>query len=140
MKHLVHEAHDHCRVPLNYEKDAPTIWMVTDGCTTGISSLVSQGKMATIAAFYSAKLNPAQQNYLVHKIEMYAGIETMLHHTDLLQGIKFKWITDHKGLMHLLNQKNLCGHQAHWIEKILSFDFEVIYVPGTENVVADALS
>jgi hypothetical protein len=44
----------------------------------------------------------------------------------------FKWITDHKGLTHLLNQ-------AHWIEKISSFNFEVVYVTGTENVVADAL-
>jgi len=143
VKHLVHEACSHCRVPLNYEKGAPTIWMVTDGCATGISGLVSQGddwKMATIAAFYSAKLNPVQQNYPVHEIEMFAGIETMLRHTDLLQGVKFKWITDHKGLMHLLNQKNLSGRQARWIEKISSFDFEVVYVPGTENVVADALS
>jgi hypothetical protein len=143
VKYLVHEARNHCRVPLNYEKGAPTIWMVTDGCATGISGLVSQGddwKTATIAAFYSAKLNPAQQNYPVHEIEMFAGIETMLRHTDLLQGVKFKWITDHKGLTHLLNQKNLSGRQAHWIEKISSFDFEVVYVPGTENVVADALS
>ena len=143
VKHLVHEARSHCRVPLNYEKGAPTIWMVTDGRATGISGLVSQGddwKTATIAAFYLAKLNPAQQNYPVHEIEMFAGIETMLRHTDLLQGVKFKWITDHKGLTHLLNQKNLSGRQARWIEKISSFDFEVVYVPGTENVVADALS
>ena len=57
------------------------IWMVTDGCATGISGLVSQGdnwRTARIAAFYSAKLNPAQQNYPVHEIEMLAGIETML--------------------------------------------------------------
>ena len=64
----------------------------------------------------------------------------MLHHTDLLQGVKFKWVMDHKGLTHLLNQKNLSGCQACWIEKISSFDFEVMYVPGMENVVADALS
>ena len=56
------------------------MWMVTDGCSTGISGLVSQGKdwkMAKIAAFYSAKLNPAQQNYLVHEIEMLAGVKNL---------------------------------------------------------------
>jgi hypothetical protein len=47
---------------------------------------------------------------------------------------------DHKGLIYLLNQKNLSGRQARWLEKISSFNFEVVYVPGTENILADALS
>ena len=143
VKTLVHLARGHHRVPLNYSSEAPPIWMVTDGCSTGISGLVSQGqdwKTAKIAAFYSAKLNPAQQNYPVHEIEMLAGIETMLRHADILQGVKFKWLTDHKGLIHLLNQKNLSGRQARWLEKISSFTFEVVYIAGSENVVADALS
>jgi len=143
VKHLVHQARDHRRVPLNYSKDAAMIWMVTDGCATGISDLVSQGnnwKTAKIAAFYSAKLNSAQQNYPVHEIEMLAGIETMLWHSDILQGARFKWVTDHKGLTYLLNQKNLSGRQARWLEKISSFDFKVVYVLGEENSVADTLS
>ena len=71
---------------------------------------------------------------------MLAGIETMLRHRDILQGVSFKWLTDHKGLTYLLNQKNVSGRQARWLEKISSFVFEVVYVPGSENVVADALS
>jgi hypothetical protein len=39
-----------------------------------------------------------------------------------------------------VNQKNLSGRQARWIEKISSFDFDIEYVPGTDNVLADALS
>lgn len=143
IKKAVQNARDARRVPLNYAPDAPQIWMVTDGCTTGIAGLVSQGpewKNSRIAAFYSAKLNSAQQNYPVHEIEMLAGIETMMRHRDILQGAKFKWITDHKGLIHLLKQKNLSGRQARWCEKISEFDFDVEYIVGTENVVADALS
>ena len=143
VKNLVQSARDHHRVPLSYAKGAFPIYMVTDGCATGISGVVSQGpewKTAKVAAFYSAKLNPAQQNYPTHEIEMLAGIETMMRYRDLLQGARFKWITDHKGLIHLLNQKNLSGRQARWLETISSFDFEVVYVPGTENVLADALS
>ena len=86
-----------------------------DGCATGILGLVSQGedwKMARIAAFYSVKLNSAQQNYTVHEIEMLAGVETMLWHVDILQGVRFRWLMDHKGQIHLLNQKNLSGRQA----------------------------
>ena len=115
VKALVQAARNHNRVPLDYASDAPQVWMVTDGCSTGVAGLVSQGKewkSARIAAFYSAKLNLAQQNYPVHKIEMLAGVETMLHHCHILQGIKFKWVTDHKGLEYLLNQKNLSSRQA----------------------------
>ncbi len=140
---MVHQARDHHRVPLCYAEGTPPIWMITDGCSTGVSGLVAQGaewKTAHIAAFYSAKLNPAQQNYATHEVELLAGLETMLRHCDLLQGAKFKWVTDHKGLTYFLNQKNLSGRQARWLEKISSFNFEVVYVPGTKNVVADALS
>lgn len=143
VKRLVEDTRAHRRMPIDYSPNAPQIWMTTDGSSTGISGLISQGvewKNAKVAAFYSAKLNPAQQNYPVHEIEMLAGIETMLRHADILQGVKFKWMTDHKGLLHLLNQKNLSGRQARWIEKISCFQFEVVYVPGAENVLADALS
>jgi len=142
-KNLVQASRDQHRVPLTYGEDADPIWMITDGCATGISGVVAQGpewKTARVAAFYSAKLNPAQQNYAVHEIEMLAGVETMLRHRDILQGVRFKWVTDHKGLTYFLNQKNLSGCQARWLKKIGPFDFEVVYVPGSENVMADALS
>ena len=143
VKTLVHHAREHRRKPLTYTEGADPIWLITDGCSTGISGLVSQGKdwkTARVAAFYSAKLNPAQQNYPVHEIEMLAGVESMLRHADILQGARFKWLTDHKGLIHLLNQKNLSGRQARWLEKISTYDFEVVYIAGSENVLADTLS
>jgi hypothetical protein len=74
-------------------------------------------KNVKVMAFFSAKLNAAQQNYPVHKIEMLAGIEAMLRHCDILQGCPFTWITDHKGLIHLMNQKNLSGLLAGSIKK-----------------------
>ena len=134
---------DHHRKPLTYGPDSPPVNMVTDGCITGLAGVISQGtdwKTATVAAFFSVKLSPAQQNYPVHEIELLAGIETMLRYRDILQGVKFRWFTDHKGLIHLVHQKNLSGRQARWMEKIGEFDFDVIYVPGAENILSDALS
>ena len=142
-KNLVHAARNHSRHPITYGPNAEQVWMVTDGCLTGIAGVVSQGsnwKTAKVAAFYSAKLNSAQRNYPVHEIEMLAGVETMLRHRDILQGVHFNWITDHKGLIHLLNQKNVSGRQARWLEKISSFVFKVEYAAGSENLLADALS
>ena len=93
IKTLIHHVRDHRRILLDYSEGALPIWIITDGCSTRISGLISQGtdwKMVKMAAFYSAKLNPAQQNYPVHEIEMLAGIETMLHHINVLQGAKFR--------------------------------------------------
>ena len=142
VKSLVQAARDHHHVPLDYSVGAPPIQMVTDRCATGISGVVSQGaewRTARIAAFYSAKLNSAQQNYPVNEIEMLAGIETILQFANLPQGVEFRRLTDHKGLTHLLNQKNLSGRQARWLEKISAFNFKVVYIEGSKNVVADVL-
>ena len=143
VKHIVEKGRHHKQVPLRYGPNVDPIFLITDGCAMGIAGVVSQGRdwrSAKVAAFFSAKLNSAQQNYPVHEIEMLAGVETMLRHHDILQGVKFKWITDHKGLMHLLMQKDLSGRQARWVEKISSFAFDIVYIPGVENVLADALS
>lgn len=143
IKMLVHQHRTHRRVPLDYSKSAPPIWLVTDGSIGGIAGVVIQGKNwkdGRVAAFFSAKLTSAQANYPVHEIEMLAGVEAMLRHRDILLGCPFTWITDHKGLTHLLKQKNLSGRQVRWLEKISEFDFCVEYVPGVDNVLADALS
>lgn len=47
---------------------------------------------------------------------------------------------NHKGLVHLLGQRNLSGRQARWLEKIAEYNYEVQYVLGVDNVLADALS
>jgi hypothetical protein len=130
-------------MPLDYKDDAPPINLITDACTTGIASIVSQGedwKTAKVAAFFSVKLNSAQQNYLVHELEMFAGVVTMKRHRDIFYGTKFRWFTDHKALIHLLDQKNLSGRQARWIEAISNFNFKIIYIEGSQNVLSDALS
>jgi hypothetical protein len=103
VKRLVSQNRDHHQVPLDYQPEAPQIWLVTDRCSAGISGVVCQGedwKSAKVVASFSAKLNLAQQNYPVHEIE------AMLRHQDILQGCKFVWGTDHKGLIHLMNQEN----------------------------------
>ncbi|THH17415.1 hypothetical protein EUX98_g9138 [Antrodiella citrinella] len=143
IKRLVNAHRKHSRVPLDYAPDADPIWLVTDGSVGGVAGVVSQGPTwngGRVAAFFSAKLNSAQSNYPVHEIEMLAGVESMRRHRDILLGAHFTWITDHRGLTHLLSQRNLSGRQARWLERISEYDFEVKYVPGIENVLADALS
>jgi len=143
IKCLISKGQNLWHILLKYGANQEPIYLITDGSATGISSVVAQGpswKTAKVAAFYSAKLNLAQQNYPVHEIEMLAGVESMLQHRNILQRARFQWIMDHKGLTHLMNQKTLFSHQAHWMEQIGEFDFEVVYIPGVENMLANALS
>ena len=143
IKNIVADARDLARIAIDYGPNAPPINLVTDGCSIGIAGCISQGedwRTAPVVTFYSAKLSSAQQNYAVHEIELLAGVETMVRYRHLLLGTEFRWYTDHKGLIYLLKQKGLTGRQARWMEKISEFNFEVIYVPGEQNTLADALS
>ena len=143
VKQLIADFRDHHRVSLDYSPGSAPVNIITDACATGIGGIVSQGhdwKTAQVASFFSAKLNNAQQNYAVHDIEFLAGVETMLRNRNLLQGHPFRWYTDHRALIHLMKQPRLSGRQARWLEKISDFDFEIIYIEGTSNILADALS
>ena len=143
VKHYVSACTPHCRVPLDYGPNRDPIWVMMDACGNGLGGVVAQGrtwKGAKVAAFYSAKMLSAQRNYPVHEQEMMAGIETMLRHRDILQGVRFTWVTDHKSLTYILDQKDLSGRQVRWLEHLSEFDFQVLYVPGEENILPDVLS
>ena len=49
-------------------------------------------------------------------------------------------MSDHSGLRYLFDQLNLNSRQARWLDILSEFDFEIIYIKGKENQVADSLS
>ena len=57
-----------------------------------------------------------------------------------LAGNKFVVKTDHNSLRYFLTLKDLNERQQKWVIKIQEFDFDIEYVKGKNNVVADALS
>lgn len=68
VKKIVSEHRDQRHAALDYSKNAPPIWVTTDGCLTGGGGYVSQGQdpeKAKVVAFWSGKWNSAQQNYPV---------------------------------------------------------------------------
>ena len=73
-------------------------------------------------------------------METLAILEALTKWEDKLIGRKFTVITDHQSLEFFSKQKHLSGRQARWAEYLSRFDFEVVYVRGQHNIVADCLS
>ena len=55
-------------------------------------------------------------------------------------GSKFVVKTDHNSLRHFLGQWDLNDRQQKWVSKLQSYDFDISFVKGSQNIVTDALS
>jgi hypothetical protein len=73
-------------------------------------------------------------------METIAILEALLKWEDKLLGRKITVVTDHKALEFFKMQRHLNNRQACWIEFLMWFDFDITYVKGKTNLVADALS
>lgn len=143
VKAIVHKWRNTRRVSVNYSPDAELCNLCCDASFTGGSGVFSQGndyQKANVIAFWSGKFNAAQQNYPVHEQELLAIVESLKRFSHLLQGLKFRIYTDHKGLEWITTQKKLSPRQARWLEVLSEFDFEIIHIPGVDNILADSLS
>lgn len=122
---------------------AEPIWVICDASTSGVGAFYGQGpKWETChpAGFMSKKFQEAQFNYRVFEMETLAILEALLKWEDKLIGRKFTVVTDHKALEFFLKQRKLSGRQARWAEYLSRFNFEIMYVKGSENIIADSLS
>ncbi|MEI6371517.1 MAG: reverse transcriptase domain-containing protein [Nostocales cyanobacterium ELA608] len=93
-------------------------------------------------SFMSKKMNAAETRYPVHEQELLAiitALDLWRHH---LEGTDkpIRIRTDHKSLIHFQTQPMLSGRQTRWIETLSRYNYEIEYIKGEENVVADALS
>jgi hypothetical protein len=48
--------------------------------------------------------------------------------------------SNHNSLKYFLEQKDLNERQQKWVSRIQAYDFDIEFVKGKNNVVADALS
>lgn len=48
-------------------------------------------------------------------------------------------MSDHNGIRYLFEQLNLNARQARWLAMISEFDFDIRYIKGMKNIVADTL-
>jgi RNase H-like domain found in reverse transcriptase/Reverse transcriptase (RNA-dependent DNA polymerase)/Integrase zinc binding domain len=128
--------------PINPMLDDP-IWVICDASMSGISAIYGQGETwqtCCPAGFMSRKFTTTQMNYRVFEMETIAILEALLKWEDKLLSQKIRIVTDHKALEFFKTQRRLNSRQAHWMEFLACFDFDIIYVRGETNLVVDLLS
>ncbi|KAF5774223.1 putative nucleotidyltransferase, Ribonuclease H [Helianthus annuus] len=110
----------------------------TDASGTGVGAVLSQEKHPL--AYFSKKLCPRMQQASTYHREMYAITQAIAKWRQYLLGHKFTIVTDQQSLKRLQDQVIQTPEQQKWLGKLLGFDFDIVYRPGTLNSAADALS
>ena len=90
--------------------------------------------------YMSHTLNVHQGNYSTVEKECLALVWAIQENRKLLYGQKFVVRTDHRPLQWLMTKRELTPKLTRWSLTLQEYDFVVIYGPGKENVIADALS
>ncbi|SGY38977.1 BQ5605_C003g02116 [Microbotryum silenes-dioicae] len=107
-----------CLRPPDHSADAAPFWVMTDASNQGIGGVLLQGqewKMARPIAYWSRQYIPAERNYPTHEQELLA--------------------------IHFQTQRTvLSRRQARWLDTLAKFDYDLRYLPGEDNIVADAMS
>ena len=117
----------------------------TDASLDGLGAVLSQvlegDTVARPIAFASKSLARSQKNYPAHRLEFlalkWAVCEKFSH---WLKGHDFTVWTDNNPLTHMMTKPKLDCCEQRWVAKLASYNFDIKYVPGPRNTVADALS
>lgn len=116
-----------------------------DASSNGLGAVLSQvgvgGEVARPIAFASKSLNYAQSKYPAHRLEFFAlkwAVCDKFSHC--LKGQQFSVWTDNNPLTYILTKPKLDACEQRWVAKLAPYNFDIKYIPGPKNVVADALS
>ena len=101
---------------------------VSNWRTGGVYSFGPTWEMARPVAFNSLQLNPAEQNYPVHKKELLAIVHTLKKWCSDLLGSQITVYTNHHTLENFSTQKDCSCRQLCWQELMSQFDLDIAYM------------
>ncbi len=90
--------------------------------------------------YHSKTYTEAQKKYSAGEKELLAIVSCTEHFHYFLFGRHFQVFSDHMPLTFLLTKTNPSKRLQRWLERLSSYSFTILYKPGKENLVADALS
>ena len=131
-------------VPLAHPAPDAAIAVATDASDTHIGGVLNQqvrGSWQPLG-FFSRKLNVAEIKYSTFDRELLAAAQTIRHFRHMLEGRDFQLHTDHKPLVTAISRisEPWSARQQRHLAAIAEFTSDLRYLPGPQNVVADALS
>ena len=93
-------------------------------------------------AYYLATFTATKHNYDIYEQELLAIMKALAHWRPYLGWMKVPFIirTDHTNLQYWKSPRNLNQRTARWHADLQEYDFQLEYIPGKTNTVADALS
>lgn len=109
-----------------------------DASGEGIGAVLMQDKHPI--AFESRKLKDIEKTYSIYDKEMLAIMHALAKFRQYLICGRFIVKTDHNNLRFFLSQKDLNDRQQKWVSKLQAYNFDIEYMKGKNNIVADALS
>ena len=119
--------------------------LIIDSSDVGTGSVLVQEASDGLdhpVSYFSKKFLKYQKNYSVVEKET-LGLVLALEHFDVYLGstpYKIKVYTDHNPLTFLKTMKNKNQRLVRWSLALQEYNLEIQHIPGSENVVADALS
>lgn len=112
-----------------------------DGIGAVLSQIHEGETRARPIAFASKSLSKSQKNYPAHRLEFLALKWSVCNKfSHWLKGHKFTVWTDNNPLTHILTKPKLDCCEQRWVARLASYDFDIKYIPGQQNIVADSLS
>lgn len=111
----------------------------TDASGFAIGSVLSNRNGKPIA-YASKALNKAEKNYATIEKELLAIVWSIKHFRPYLYGRKFEICTDHKPLIYLFSMKDPSSRLTKFRLLLEEYDFDITYIQGKNNMIADALS
>ena len=132
-------------VVLSHPDFSQPLILSIDASLDGLGAVLSQipagqGKARPIA-FASKTLSSSQKKYPAHRLEFLAlkwsVCEKFSH---WLRGHSFTVWTDNNPLTYIMTKPKLDACEQRWVSKLAPYTFDLKHIPGTKNIVADALS
>ena len=130
--------------PIDYHCERPVVLSV-DSSKYGIGFILSQldeqGRKVP-ARYGSLPLNSVQANYAQSKLELYGLMRALWEYRIFILGVENLIVeVDAASIKGMLNRPHIQGSPMNrWIEAILTFDFELVHVPGERHKGPDAVS
>eukprot|EP00253_Pinus_taeda_P021202 PITA_21202 len=127
-----------CQAPVLATPDFTKTFIVEcDASRNGIGVVSMQDERPI--AFESRPIKGKCLHKYIYEKEMLAILHALNKWRRYLMGRHFKVKTDHDSLKYFLEQRLSSEEQQEWVTNMLSYEFEIIYKKGKQNVVADAL-